>query len=239
MNTFIQNWPKPEVESRIAAHIRAWEAAKLHKQKKVGEVCPFITISREFGCDGLLLAQDLVESLNGKYRPSIPWVAYDRELLHTVAQNLDLRDEVVESLDMRRRDEMTELFDAILVRKVDEAIIFRKLAEIVRSTAIHGNAILVGRGAYLLTKGLPKGLHIRIVAPLDWRVQKIARERKIPEPEAEAIVREGAISRERFIQTFFRQDHPFIHDLVINNAEFGVAQMAKIIATALHTKFGE
>ena len=129
---------------------------------------PFVTISREFGCEALPLAQHLVEILNRRIHPTIPWVAYDRELLDTVARELHLRREAVESLDDQRRDEMSEFFDTILNKRVEEAVVIHALAELIRSLATHGHAALVGRGSHLITRDLSTGLHVRLVAPREW-----------------------------------------------------------------------
>ena len=229
-----------KIEARIAAHVHAWEALKQLYPSRY-ECLPFITISREFGCEGRLLAERLVEILNERCRPQVPWVPYHREVVDRVAQELHLARSVVESLDGQRRDEMSELFNAILNVKVDEALIFRKMAEVIRSLAAHGNAVLVGRGSYLITQDLKTGLHVRLVAPRAWRVARLAIDHQLPNREAERLVLEGERERARFHATFFVQspDHPFHHDLIIDNSRFNLAQVAEIVFAALSARFGE
>lgn len=122
MEKISHGWMGPEIDARIAAHVRAWEKARSIGLPLQLEQQPFVTISREFGCEALPLAQRLVELLNERFHPSVPWVAYERELLERVAHEMHLRHEIVESIDELRRDEMTELIDSILNRKVDEAL---------------------------------------------------------------------------------------------------------------------
>jgi hypothetical protein len=129
----------------------------------------------------------LAEILNERWHPILPWVAYDREVLDRVARELPWQREIVESVDGTRRGEMAELFDAILNRKVNEAQLFRKLAEVVRSLAAHRHSIIVGRGGYLIVHDLTAGLHVRLVAPPEWRVHKLAAERNLTVREAEKI----------------------------------------------------
>src|SRR5258706_15026922 len=116
------------------------------------------------------------------------WIAYDQELLDKVSDELHLARYVVVALDGRRRNEMSEVFDTILNTRVNDAVVFRKLAEVMRSLAIHGHTILVGRGSYLITQDLRTGMHVRLVAPRDWRIQKVASDREITQHEAEKIV---------------------------------------------------
>ncbi len=241
LTSITSGWAGVDLDARIAAHVQAWERMKRWTKPPEMETHPFITISREYGCDALPLALQLVETLNAQFQPVVPWVAYDRELLDRVASELHLRREIVESLDGVRRGAMTELFDAVLNRKVDEAVLFRKLAEIVRTLAVHGHSVLVGRGGYLLTQDLKTGLHVRLVAPRAWRIENVARLRKMPHEDAERIVTVGERERARFLQTYFLHDplRPVLHDLVINNAQFNVAQMTGIVLAALAARFGK
>jgi cytidylate kinase len=241
MSKITHAWVEANLEQRIAAHVHAWEQAKSTGRPRPVETLPFITISREFGCEALPLAQRLVQILNERCRPSIPWVAYDREVLDRVAQELHLRREVVDALDGRRRNEMSELFDSVLNRKVDEALMFRKLAEVIRSLAAHGHAVLVGRGSHLVTQDLKTGLHIRLEAPRGWRVHRVMQDQRLSQREAEKFVEQYEKEREHFMRTFFVHDpkHPLYPDVTLDNSRFNLAQIAEIVFAALGARFGE
>jgi cytidylate kinase len=200
---------------------------------------PFITLSREYGCGAYTVAQRLVQLLNDRFRPSIPWVAYGRDVLEQVARDMHLQREIVESITERRRDEVTELIDSILNRKVDETLVFRKLAEVIRSLAMRGRVVIVGRGGYLLTPDLKTGLHVRLVAPRAWRVHHVQVERNLAEPDALILVRQSETERSRFLKTFFVQDpaRPVYFDLTIDCSRFNPDQVAAIILFALSVRF--
>jgi cytidylate kinase len=234
-------WASRSVEERLGAHVRAWEAARRAGQPIPLGKHPFVTLSREFGCEAVPAARQLVDILNERWHPVLPWVTYDREVLDQVARELHLQREIVESMDDTRRGEMAELFDAILNRKVDETVIFRKLAEVVRSLAAHGHSVIVGRGGYLITHDLTAGLHVRLVAPHEWRVHKVAADRNLTVRDAERIVADGERRRDNFTRTFFVQDplRPFHYDLIIDNARFDLAQVVETIYATLTTRFGE
>ena len=75
---------------------------------------------------------------------------------------------------------MSEFFETILNKRVTETVVIRKIAEVIRSLAIHGHTIFVGRGSYLITQDLKTGLHIRLVAPHGVAgVRRIAVDRKL------------------------------------------------------------
>ncbi|MCG3148960.1 MAG: hypothetical protein PCFJNLEI_02412 [Verrucomicrobiae bacterium] len=241
MSTHSHGWAMASLEARISAHVHAWESAKDRGQPLAAETYPFVTISREFGCECAPLAYRLQEILNERCRPFFTWVAYDHELLDKVASELHLSRGVVEALDGRRRNEMSEIFDSILNKKVEDAVVMRKLAEIIRSLAIHGHTIIVGRSSYLITQDLRNGLHVRLVAPRAWRVHQAAADRGLTIEQAEQYIDRGEHERRHYLKTFFAEDpsHPFHHDLVIDNSRFNLAQIAEIIFTALSARFGE
>jgi cytidylate kinase len=241
MSRLSHAWAEANLQARITAHVHAWENARQSGQPLATGTTPFVTISRQFGCEAVPLALRLSEVLNERCQPFFTWVAYDRQLLDKVSQELQLQRGVVEAVDGRRRNEMSEMFDAILNRRVDETLLFRKLAEVVRALAIHGHAILVGRGSYLLTQDLKTGLHVRLEAPRDWRIAQIASKREVDHATAAKLVEDAERQREQFLRTFFVQDpkHPFHHDLVIDNSRFNLDQVVEIIFTALSVRFGE
>jgi hypothetical protein len=239
MSKTSHGWYGPSMEARMAAHVHAWEQS-LHAPKPRHPVTnPFVTISREFGCEAVPVAHRVAQLLNEKCDQVFPWVSYDRELIDEVAKQLHLNRRVLDALDGQRRSEMTEFINSIVNLHVDDSLVFRKLAEVIRALAIHGHAILVGRGSYWLTQDLHTGLHVRIVAPREWRIKKVARVRALSLAEAEAIVNAGEQLRNHFLNTFFAQDpeHRFRFDITLDNGRLGVEQMSDIIATTIHCKF--
>ncbi len=104
---------------------------------------------------------------------------------------------------------MGKLFDTIHQSEGRDAVVVRKLAEIIRTLAVHGHAVLVGRGSYLVTQDLRNGMHVRLVAPRAWRVHTIAANRQSLTCEAEKMVADGERRREHYINTFFVLDPDF------------------------------
>ena len=78
MSKISHGWAMATLEARIAAHVHAWEKAKERGQPLAPETYPFITISREFGCEGGPLAHYLQDLLNERCRPFFMWITYDQ-----------------------------------------------------------------------------------------------------------------------------------------------------------------
>ena len=85
MNRVSHGWAVASLEARITAHVHAWEKARTYGQPLAPELFPFVTISREYGCEGLALSLRLQDILNERCRPFFAWVAYDQALLTKVA----------------------------------------------------------------------------------------------------------------------------------------------------------
>jgi cytidylate kinase len=241
MSKSSHDWVRPDFETRTSAHVRAWEKRKQAGAPHRLEALPFITISRQYGCEGAALAHRLVEILNERSRDPIPWVCYDHELLEKIANDRRLYGDVVESLESNRRLKMTKVLDAILDGKASDAAAMRKEAEVVRALALHGRAVLLGRGSYLVTQDLKTGLHVRLIAPVDWRVIKITATRGATAAQAVEIIMEGEDRRDSYMREHFAQhgDEAINPDLVLDNSRFNLVQISDIVLAALRARFGE
>jgi len=234
-------WVRPDLEARLLAHVQTRDTLKQAGTRRPSEVHPFITISRQYGCEGAALAHRLVDILNERCHPSFPWVAYDHELFNKISHESRLRRDVIEALDDRRREQMSKLLNTILNKQADDAPEMRQLAEVVRSLALHGRAVLMGRGSYLITQDLKTGLHVRLIAPVDWRALKVAATREVGHAEARKIVTEGEKQRTHYLRTHFVQhpEHVITPDLVIDNSRFNLVQISEIVFTALSARLGK
>jgi cytidylate kinase len=98
-----------------------------------------------------------------------------------------------------------------------------------------GNVILIGGGGNIVAAKLPHVLHVRLVAPLEQRLQRAREIYGMSPKEAHEFCVVGNAEREQFIQTHYRTD---INDatwyhLVINTALMSYDATAKQIEDAL------
>jgi cytidylate kinase len=67
---------------------------------------------------------------------------------------------------------------------------------------------------------LPKaaGFSVRIIAPMEFRVEQIVLRQGVTVQEAKKLIQDSDADRKAFIKTFFHQDvaDPHLHDIVIN-----------------------
>ena len=88
----------------------------------------------------------------------------------------------------------------------------------IRKMAALGKVIIVGRGAVCLTRALPYGIHVRLVAPDRCRIRRMMEHLHLPEREAGEVVARMDNSRARLLKTYFSTDirDPQLYDVTWN-----------------------
>lgn len=189
-------------------------------------VLPFITISREPGIDAAALGNAVVDALNeaeddayhrlGRPKPPQPWTGWDREGLQRVCRDAGLNREAVASLEESNRSWLGDFFAGLSsqnnVGGTDQDVVFRHIAEAVMALAEMGRTVIVGCGAALLTRNLRGGVHVRLVAPDDYRVARVAAEMRSTTDVATRHLRELDRNRDGFFRRYWpreplRPDH--------------------------------
>jgi cytidylate kinase len=196
---------------------------------------PFtIALSREVGTQGTMVAQEVGKLLG--------WHVYDHELLEYIAEEMGLRAALLESVNEREQSWLLESVEAFLSAPeksdwgplVSESAYVHHLVETVLALGIHGQCVIVGRGAAFILPAT-NTLRVRLVGPVRARIATLSRRLGIPEIDAVRQVR--TIDRERtdFVQDHFCKDpsDPRNYDLVLNASRLSVSQCAELIVEAL------
>jgi hypothetical protein len=131
-----------------------------------------------------------------------PWTVWDRELVEKVATESDLSPELVESIEGPRRSWLSDLFtnwsDQESGHHLSEMQIYRRVAATIRVLAQAGRAIIVGRGSVYATSDLRGGIHLRLVAPLESRIEHMAGELNVCPQKATTWIEQMDRQREAF-----------------------------------------
>jgi hypothetical protein len=214
----------PSVERRLTTRISVYG-----KQPAGGPPAkrPTITISRQFGCEGFPLAEQLKSLLES--RTAEAWTIYDKTLLEQVSQHDHVPPEMLTGLGDPARD--VGPFDFLVPGYVPQSHVFEHIPKHIVRLAEMGNAIIVGRGGAIITQKLENCYHFRLVAPLEFRVASIAKRLEMSEAEARAYVRHNERAREAFIEECLRASpaDPDHYDAVFNNARQSVTEIAHAI----------
>ena len=196
---------------------------------------PFITISREFGCTGFRLALALQAALNPGRMEEEQWSVYDRHVFDFIEGDPEHNRRFFEEHVQRRNLEFEEYLNSTFGAAPSDLALFNRWAHAMRSLAQQGRAIFVGRAAHLVTKDLLGGVHLRVMAPFEWRVAEHARLNGLKETEARTLTRLKDRERGEFLQRYFGASAadvtPF--HLVFNHALVGEEEMVRLVLALL------
>jgi len=109
----------------------------------------------------------------------------------------------------------------------DELHVYHGVARSIRRLAEAGRSVIVGRGGVFITEGLPGGLHIRLVAPLRFRILQMAQRLGGSIREAAEIVDETDRNRCAFYHRYWPKKtvDSDTFTVTLNTAELSEQQM--------------
>jgi cytidylate kinase len=113
-----------------------------------------------------------------------------------------------------------------------------RVTEAILKFARLGCVILSGRAAHLITRELPGGFHLRLVAPLESRIRRAQTVRQTSRAAAEQFIHETDGARARHVHNHFDEDinDPHLYDMVINTDRVSPATAANLVLTALQDR---
>ncbi|MDD3180622.1 MAG: cytidylate kinase-like family protein [Opitutaceae bacterium] len=206
------------------------------------EVRPFVTISREAGAGATSLGHALLPLLNNTFgEEHQSWVFLDRNLLSFALSQSQLPARLAEYLPEDRISEVKGVIGELVGLHPSLWQIEHQVAEVVLQLAHVGRVIFVGRAAHVITKSLPGGFHIRLVAPPETRISRMMDLMKCDRAAAEAYIQKTDTARQRYVKTHFDEDinDPHLYDLIINTSRLQTAKAARVAIEAMRQKFGE
>ena len=177
-----------------------------------------ITISREYGCPSKILADMLVQRINAecKHKSGDPsaWKWIGKELLEEAAALLRVQpSDISHVYNYRERSLVEDLLAATRKNgsyRTDRAI-RSSIAKVIRSFAENGRVVIVGRAGMAITRQMPGSLHVRLMAPLEWRISRISEVYSLKRGEAIQTIASKDENRRKFLEYYL--GHEFrIHD---------------------------
>lgn len=191
---------------------------------------PFITISRQTGCQSIQVAAGLIEKL--KRDTQQQWSLISREILEEAAHHHQLNPiQVKNILNAEERPHLIEVLRSLESKNyLNDRIVRKKLKDAVLEVARQGHVIIVGRAGAIITSEMAHGIHLRLVAPFEWRLQQIIEQKSLSRKDAVAYLKNSDERRNRLLKDFGpKADQPLNFDLVINNAKISADEIVEIL----------
>ncbi len=175
-----------------------------------------ITIARERGAYGRVIAKKLAESLDAHF--------IDRDIVDARLDKLGVTQKKREAFDERKPG-----FFASLTNAVEEYVTCLKL--VIFEEASQGNCVVLGRGGQMLFKDVPGSLSVRLIAPPEVRYQRVAEAEGLDLSQAKTVVTRVDHNREGFNNFFFDSEwaNPLNYDVIFNTGDLSVEKVTMLI----------
>jgi cytidylate kinase len=225
------------VQGIIDRQLRRWEieraarAAQPPREKVGPPEHPLITVSRQRGSGGSRIAELVARRFD--------YTLLHRDVIDRICASGNIRRSIVESLDEHAKSQIAIWCDAMVAQRyTDSSDYVRLLLETIRSVAALGGVVVVGRGANFIA-GPEHGLHVRVVAPRETRIQRLVDHARLSRKDAAREVETSERERAEFIRKVYGRDigDPEGYDLVVNTGAITFDEAVDLVAGAAKSKF--
>lgn len=194
-----------------------------------------ITISRQFGAGGSLVARLVAEQLG--------WSVIDNELVDEVARRIGKPTEEVAEREERVPSFVERLARALVaspevplvtstpVESLDEAEVVKMTEVVVAEVAQEGRVVLVGRAASAVLARELGAIHVQLVAPRAFRVKVVMERSAVDARAAEKQIGETDAQRARYHKQYYGRDwsDPVNYHMILNTGALGFEGAAELI----------
>jgi cytidylate kinase len=204
-----------------------------------------ITISRQYCAGGSEVARRVARALG--------WKVVDNELIDRVAERAGVPPEEVAQRDERAPGFLERLIRALArsvpelfpkatdkVPEPEEANLVRQTESVVAELAAQGRVVLVGRAGPAVLRGKYDALHVKIVAPLAFRLPAAEARLGTGREKAERTLHEVDANRARYLKQHYGRDWNEMtnYDLVLNSGTLGLEGAAALIVGEAKRRWG-
>ncbi len=210
----------------VEEQVRKWQLVSTESKSSKPKTT-VITVSREPGSGGNLIARELSEKLGlGLFHQAV---------IHEMANSAKVSTRFVQTLDEKAMNVLDEWIAALVdARHLWPDQYLQHLMRVIGTIGEHGSAVMVGRGGNFIVPP-QKRMRVRVMAPMDFRIKSVAAEFKVSVKTAKRRVVRTESDRRAFIRKYFNADidDPANYDLIINTGTIGIDAAVDAIIGAL------
>jgi cytidylate kinase len=201
-----------------------------------------VTISRQAGSGSTVVGQKLAARLQAHGpKNDRPWTVFDRDLMEKVLEDHQLPKYIATFLPEDRKPAMEDILEDMFGLHPPQSIIIKHTAETILGLAEVGHAILIGRAGNIITAHVPHVLHVRLVAPLEKRIEHVMETYHFTHTQARDYCLREDLGRERYVHRHFSANisDPLLYHLTLNTGLISFDEAAALMEEALlslHTR---
>ena len=192
-----------------------------------------ITISREYGSGGRLIAKQLSEKMG--------ITCYDKQLIAEVAKKTGFSENFIRDTEHQRPTNsfLFDLYTTVVTPSVPDQV-FIAQAKVIKQAAAKESCVIVGRCADYILRDEPNVLKVFVHAPLDQRIRRAREEYGAEEENLENYVIRQDKARAAYHNYFAagRWGQSREYDLCVNS-RIGIDAAVRVIQSAAQAIMGE
>ena len=185
-----------------------------------------ITIGREYGSGGRLIAKRLSEEMGITF--------YDKQLITEVAKKTGFSENFIRDTEHQRPTNsfLYDLYTTVATPSVPDQV-FIAQAKVIKAAAARESCVIVGRCADYILREEPHVLKVFVNAPLDQRIKRAREEYGVTEANLESYVIRQDKARASYYNYFAigRWGQSREYDLCVNS-RIGIDTAVKVIKAA-------
>ncbi|WP_297242318.1 AAA family ATPase [uncultured Flavonifractor sp.] len=192
-----------------------------------------ITIGREYGSGGRLIAKQLSEEMGITF--------YDKQLITEVAKKTGFSENFIRDTEHQRPTNsfLYDLYTTVATPSVPDQV-FIAQAKVIKEAAARESCVIVGRCADYILREEPHMLKVFVNAPIDQRIRRAREEYGVTEPNLESYVIRQDKARASYYNYFAtgRWGQSREYDLCVNS-RIGINAAVKVIRAAAQAMLDE
>ncbi|RLD21362.1 MAG: hypothetical protein DRI71_09115 [Bacteroidetes bacterium] len=140
-----------------------------------------ITVSRDTGCDGVPIVKEVIKQLNAELKgisKNHPWRFVSKEIFEKSAKKLNVKLDIFDKLeDNKDKSFVEDIISSFSTEQYPSDFKIKKTYKgVIESVAKAGGVVVIGRAGVSIVEHNRRNLHVKLSAPLEWRVSKMAKE---------------------------------------------------------------
>lgn len=202
---------------------------------------PTVTISYQTGAGAHEIAERLAKILQEEESERlVPWTVFDRKLVEKVLEEHQLPKTWAKFMPEDRRSFVQDTLDELVGLCPPSWVMVPKITETVLHLADAGHVILVGRGANFITARMRNVFHVRLIASLPKRIERLQKLNGLALKDASKLVKDEDRGRSRYTKEHFHKsvDDDLSYHLTLNTERIPLADAAQLIGEGARRCFG-
>lgn len=174
---------------------------------------PIITLSREFGSSGSIIAEKIAKKLGKK------WKAYHSEIVNKIASTTNISKNIIDKIDETKIPAINLIIGDFFGKNyVNLSNYLKNLKKVMSNISERGYAVIVGRGSNFL---IPESLKVRIITDMEKRIKNVMKFRKVSRDKAIMMINSSDKKRSEFTTHLFKHSNknPYHYDIVFKTGD--------------------